>query len=132
MTLWVVSSQFVMKFHLDCFENSSRELIFQHFLLFAQDGSLENVVDLSVSGLCQHCQHHLVTKLVLGQMDDVHLRLFGTDSANLFDDLRLLVGGSLLESCDNNRVTNWIQRQFKDFPFEEAEELLLQVIWNSF
>ena len=121
-----------MKLHLDCFENSSRELIFQHFLLFAQDGSLENVVDLSVSGLCQHCQHHLVTKLVLGQMDDVHLRLFGTDSANLFDDLRLLVGGSLLESCDNDCETNWIQRQFEDFPFEEAEELLLHVIWNSF
>ena len=132
MTLWIISCQLVVKLHLDFLEDTSRELILQHLLLLAQDGSLEDVVDLPVSGPRQHGQHHLVTKLVLGEVDDVHLRLLGRHSANLLDDLRLLVGGSLLESCDDDRETNWIQRQFEDFSFEEAEELLFQVFWNSF
>ena len=121
-----------MELGVNRLENSRRELVLQHLLLLAQDGSLEDVVDLPVPGPRQHGQHHLVTELVLGQLDDVHLRLLGGHPAHLLDDLRLLVGGSLLESCDNHSETNRIQRQFKNFPFEEAEEFLLHMFWNRF
>ena len=54
-----------MKLHFYRFEDPGGVLVLEELLLLAQDGRLENVVDVLVPGPGEHGQHHLVAMPVL-------------------------------------------------------------------
>ena len=74
-----------MKLHLYRFEDAGGVLVLEELLLLAQDGRLENVVDVLVPGPGEHGQHHLVAVPVLGQGDDLHLCQLVSLAAHLLD-----------------------------------------------
>ena len=85
---------------LDSFQNLGNKLIVNYFLLLAQDGCLQQVVHLLVSGHLQHCQNNQVPEPVLGQPDDCHVCLVTGDCTDLLYEGCLGGVGTFLNSCD--------------------------------